>query len=88
MHFSTFEIPEVGEGTIDDLVLFSTHGRLAHIERRWTAVKNYALLVDQCHSQALAGTRTFPANAKEAANEDELDTLFLASTEHEALSDF
>ena len=87
MHFSTFEIPEVGEGTIDDLVLFSVHGELAHVERQWTAIKKYALLVDQCHSQALKGVRSFLADAKEPANEDELDTLFTASMELEALSD-
>lgn len=50
-------------------------------------MKRYALLVDQCHSQALAGIRAFLANAKEPANEDELDTMFFASTELEALSD-
>lgn len=87
MHFSTFEIPETGEGTIDDLVLFSTTGRLAHVERQWTAVKSYALLVDQCHCQALTGVRSFVAGAKKPLNEDELDALYSASMELEALSD-
>ena len=63
MHFSTFEIPEMGEGTIYDLVLFTATGRLAHVERQGTAVKSYALLVDQCHSQALTGVRSFLAEA-------------------------
>ena len=53
----------MGEGTIDDLVLFSTTGKLAHVERQWTAVKRYSLLVDQCHSQALTGVRSFLAEA-------------------------
>lgn len=73
--------------TIDHLVLFGVTGELAHVERHWTALKKYALLVDQCHSQALAGVRSFLADAKEPSSEDELDTLFVASTELEALSD-
>ena len=90
MHFSTISIPDTpGEFTIDFLTLFAETGKLVDIERKWTAVKKYALLVDRCHSEALTGVRSFlgQQSNKSPSNEAELDDLLLASMELEALSD-
>jgi hypothetical protein len=89
MHFSTFKIPDIGEGTIDELVLFSESGKLADVERKWTAVKKYALLVDQSHSTAVAGVRAALSEHTKTppSNEDELDDVILASMELDALSE-
>lgn len=52
MHFRSFQIDEAGvegEMTIDDLVLFAAPGPLERVERMWTAVKKYSLMVDANH---------------------------------------
>lgn len=87
MHILPFNEPGMGEWTIDDLVLFSETGKLADIERKWTAVKKYALLVDRSHSDALNGVRSFLAERATftPSNEDELDDLCMASMELDAL---
>lgn len=89
MHFSNFKSPGVGEATIDDLVLFSETGKLEDVERKWTAVKKYALLVDKSHSSALAGVRSFLKERTKSppSNEDELDDICMASMELDALSE-
>jgi hypothetical protein len=87
MHISTFKMPGFGEGTLDDLVLFSESGKLADVERKWTAVKKYALLVDRSHAEALKGVQSFLTERTKAppSNEDELDDICMASMEFDAL---
>ncbi len=89
MHILPFKDPGMGERTIDDLVLFSESGKLADVERKWTAIKKYALLVDRSHSDALAGVRAFLKERTKAppSNEDELDDIAMASMELDALSE-
>jgi hypothetical protein len=55
MHFRPFpsDKPGINDMTIDDLVLFSDHGTLERVERAWTAVKKYSLMVDRTHAQAI-----------------------------------
>jgi len=55
MHFQSFhsDVPDIkGEWTIDDLALFDIPGPLEQVERTWTAVKKYSLMVDEIHDRA------------------------------------
>jgi len=89
MHISTFAIPDTGEGSIDDLSLFSDQGALASVEHKWRAVTKYALLVDRSHSTAVRGLRAFLDEHSKILHDeaDALDDLFVADEELRALSE-
>lgn len=89
MHFSTFTIGDSTNATIDDMILFSETGKLADVERKWTAVKKYALLVDQSHSDTLKAVKAFltERNKSLPSNEDEIDEICMASMELDALTE-
>lgn len=92
MHFRSF--PNNGHGvlgdmTIDDLILFSDPGPLETVERAWTAVKKYSLMVDQTHAEAIHAVEKHPEALppEKIFSEDDLDFACLASLELQALSD-
>jgi hypothetical protein len=91
MHFRPFpsDIPGINDMTIDDLVLFRDPGPLERVERAWTAVKKYSLMVDQTHAQAIHAVEkhleALPPG--KILSEDDLDFACLAALELQALSD-
>lgn len=92
MHFRSFraEIPGiVGDWTIDDLVLFNDAGPLKGVERAWTAIKKYSLMIDETHAQAIRATKkyleTLPPG--KMLSEEDLDFACLAELELQALTD-
>jgi hypothetical protein len=92
MHFRSFRADGpgiVGDMTIDDLVLFSDAGPLKGVERAWTAVKKYSLLIDETHAQAIHATKkyleTLPPG--KILSENDLDSACLADLELQALTD-
>jgi hypothetical protein len=92
VHFKPFHIDGTeiqGEMTVDDLVIFSTAGALSRVERMWTAVKKYSLMVDQAHSQAIEVLKKDleTISPKAAISEEALSDAVLAEMELEALSD-
>src|SRR5579862_404975 len=92
MHLNPFPIgntPIEGEMTIDDLVLFSSTGVLARVERKWTAVKKYSLMMDRTHAQAIDAVKAELAKVSRTKIESEeaLEDAVLAEMELEALSD-
>ncbi len=92
MHFQPFhsDVPEIkGEWTIDDLVLFNIPGPLEQVERRWTAVKKYSLMVDEIHDRTIQAIKehleALPSD--KLLSEDALEFASLAEMELDALSD-
>jgi hypothetical protein len=91
MHFRSFPSGSgvVGDMTIDDLVLFSDPGPLEKVERAWTAVKKYSLMIDQTHAEAIHAVEKHLAALppEKIISEDDLDSACLAELELQALSD-
>ena len=91
MHFQSFpsDKPDVNDMTIDDLVLFSDPGPLERVERAWTAVKKYSLMVDRTHAQAIHAVEKHLEKLppEKILSEGDLDSACLAELELQALSD-
>src|SRR6266498_244424 len=92
MHFKSFhiDVPGIkGEWTIDDLVLFNIPGHLEQVERTWTAVKKYSLMVDEIHDRTIQAIKehleALPSD--KLLSEDALEFASLAEMELDALSD-